>query len=328
MNTRQKILSILETARGNTVSGEIISQELGISRAGVSKAVAVLRTEGHVIQAVTNKGYLLNNTSDVFTEHFLKEYLCDELKHKDINVLTETQSTNTLAKIAAINGCPEGTVFITDKQISGRGRRGKSFFSPSGGIYMSIVLRPDIAYEDSVNLTSCASVAVCQAIKKTTGFDTKIKWVNDIFLNDKKLVGILTEATTSVENSTLEYAVVGVGINFCIAQNDFPEELQDIATSLYTENPGENLRTKLAAEVLNSIWELEKKPNSPDILAEYKALSLVLGKKITVLTNPPRVAVAVDINNKGNLLVEYENGETDVICSGEVSILPVQPERI
>lgn len=323
MSTKQQLLEILEENRGFAVSGEAVARSLNISRAAVSKAVRTLRDEGYLIHSATNRGYILDNSSDVVCTEALDKLLDDDLKGK-LTVLNETESTNILAKKAAIDGCAAGTCFVALRQTGGKGRRGKAFFSPDGGLYISIVLRPELCAEDSVNITTCAAVAVCRAIETVCEKQTQIKWVNDVFYNGKKLCGILTEASADLESGGLEYAVLGIGINFCHRSADFPPELQNIATALYEQTPPDNLRTRLAAEVINNVWRLEKNPSAEDVLRQYKALSFILGKQIQVLTNPPKNAVAIDINNKGNLIVRYDNGDEGIINSGEVSILPVK----
>lgn len=323
MTTKQQVLTILEENRGKAVSGEAIAQSLNISRAAVSKAVRALRGEGYLIHSATNRGYIMDNFSDVVSLGSLNALLDAELQGR-LCVLSETESTNILAKKAAIEGCAAGSCFVALRQTGGKGRRGKAFFSPDGGLYISIVLRPELCAEDSVNITTCAAVAVCRAIETVCEKQTQIKWVNDVFYNGKKLCGILTEASADLESGGLEYAVVGIGINFCHRQEDFPPELQSIATALYEQTPPDNLRTRLAAEVINNVWRLEKNPAAEEILRRYKELSFILGKKIQVLSSPPKNAVALDINSKGNLIVRYEDGADGVINSGEVSILPVK----
>ena len=198
---------------------------------------------------------------------------------------------------------------------------GRTFFSPKGGIYLSMVIKPNINLEDSVNITTCAAVAVCKSIKKITGLDVQIKWVNDIFYNNKKVCGILTEAITSLETHKLEYVIIGIGINLFIDENELPEDIKDIATSLFNHIPNYELKAKLVSEILNTLWEMEKSPCDNSILQNYKDLSLVLGKNIIIKRNPIQKAKAIDINSKGNLIVEHENGEIEGLHSGEISIL-------
>lgn len=236
--------------------------------------------------------------------------------------LEETDSTNRYVKEEAVKGAKEGTVVIANKQSAGRGRLGRSFFSPGEkGIYMSILLRPEIALERSVLITSMAAVAVARAIERVAKLPAKIKWVNDIFLNNRKVCGILTEAGICAEQGTLEYAVLGIGIN--VGTMEFPEELKEIATSVSNECGVEISKDVLISEVLQELeqWYLTLWDGS--FLEESKKRSLLLGKEIRVVDeNHPEggyLAKAVDINELGNLIIE-RNGKTQVLNSGEVSI--------
>ena len=236
--------------------------------------------------------------------------------------LIETDSTNRYLKELAATGAPEGTVIIAGRQSAGRGRLGRSFFSPEEkGIYMSILLRPELTLERSVLITSMAAVAVARAIERTGGVSAKIKWVNDIFINQKKACGILTEAGIDAEAGVLEYAVLGIGIN--VGVMEFPEELKEIATSVSNECGFDVSKEVLIDEVLNEleVWY----PTLADgrFLEESKRMSLLLGKEILVLDERAPggfyTAKAVDINELGNLIIERD-GITQVLNSGEVSI--------
>ena len=236
--------------------------------------------------------------------------------------LTEIDSTNRYLKELAAAGAPEGTVIIADRQSAGRGRLGRSFFSPEEkGIYMSILLRPEIALERAVLITSMAAVAVARAIERICGVPAKIKWVNDIFLNNKKTCGILTEAGINASSGTLDYAVLGIGIN--VGFMEFPEELRTIATSVSNECGFAVSKEVLIDEVLKELEVWYPTLSDGSFLEESKSRSLLLGKEIMVLDE--RIpegfypAKAVDINELGNLMIERE-GVGQVLNSGEVSI--------
>lgn len=234
----------------------------------------------------------------------------------------ELDSTNRYVKELAVKDGQPGTVVIAGRQSAGRGRLGRSFFSPEEtGIYMSILLRPDIALERSVLITSMTAVAVARAIERVSGTEAKIKWVNDIFLNGKKVCGILTEAGINAEKDTLDYAVIGIGVN--VGKMEFPEELKDTATSITNECGFKVAKETVIDEIL---LELEKwYPTLLDgsFLEESRKRSLLLGRKIKVLDETVQrgfyPAKAVDINEMGNLIIE-RNGERVVLNSGEVSI--------
>lgn len=236
--------------------------------------------------------------------------------------LIETDSTNRYLKELAVQGAPEGTVIIANRQSAGRGRLGRSFFSPEEkGIYMSILLRPEIPLERSVLITSMAAVAVARAIEHVCGITAKIKWVNDIFLNNKKACGILTEAGINAVTGTLDYAVLGIGIN--VGFMKFPEELKKIATSISNECGFVVSKEVLIDEVLKELEEWYPTLLDGSFLEESKKRSLLLGKEILVLDERVQggsyPAKAVDINELGNLIIERE-GSIQVLNSGEVSI--------
>ncbi len=234
----------------------------------------------------------------------------------------ELDSTNSYLKELAAKGAQEGTVIIANRQSAGRGRLGRSFFSPEEkGIYMSILLRPDISLERAVLITSMAAVAVAEAIEQVSGIKTKIKWVNDIFLNKKKVCGILTEAGIDAETGALEYAVLGIGVN--VGKMVFPEELKHIATSVSNECGFEVSKETLIDKILEQLEQWYPTIADGSFLEESKKRSILLGNDIRVIdeTVPggSYSAKAVDINELGNLIIERE-GKLQVLNSGEVSI--------
>lgn len=235
--------------------------------------------------------------------------------------LLETDSTNRYLKELAVKGAPEGTVVLAKKQSAGRGRMGRSFFSPEEkGIYMSVLLRPDIALERSVLITSMAAVAVAEAMDAVAGVTSQIKWVNDIFLNQKKVCGILTEAGINAEKQSLEYAVLGIGVN--VGCMEFPEELKTIATSVSNECGFEVKKEPLVEKILEKLEQWYPTLWTGSFLKESKARSLLLGQEIMVLgrgtNNQPYLAKAVDLDELGHLIIERD-GVREVLNSGEVS---------
>ena len=321
MTTKESILALLEENRGASLSGEELAARLGISRSAVWKAIGSLRQEGHAIAAATNRGYLLRPESDVLC----KEAVLPHLKSKvELILPKEVGSTNTLLRELALQGAPHGTVALADKQSAGRGRRGRSFLSPDGGIYLSILLRPALSAAQGVRLTIAACVGVCRAMKAVCGLDGDIKWVNDIFLNGKKVCGILTEGSAGLESGLLDYAVVGVGLNYRAPAGGFPPELREIAGSLYGQGETPPLpRGRMAAALIDSLMEALAHPEDEALMAEYRSRSLVPGKRVLVLQgDSQRPALAEDILSDGSLLVRYADGATEALFSGEVSILP------
>ncbi len=239
----------------------------------------------------------------------------------DVCVLDTVDSTNNLLKAMAKEGRKEGTVIIADSQTGGRGRYDRKFYSPKGtGIYMSILLKPRLKAKDSVLITAAAAVAVNEAILKLFQKETYIKWVNDLFLNGKKVCGILTEGALNTETLRLNWAVLGIGINVYEPENNFHDEIKNIAGAIESERQPD-LRNRLCAEIINRFFYYYEKIEKREFLDIYRQKSCVLGKEIEVLKNENNLkATALDIDNDCRLLVSYENGSKEYISSGEISI--------
>ena len=214
MNVKQKLITLFENNRGAFLSGEELAEKLDCSRAAVWKAVTSLRGEGYAIDAVTGRGYRLAPATDVLSAAGIEKYLPAETRDITLDVRRRAEgSTNDILREAAGRGAPAWTVLVCGEQTGGKGRLGRSFFSPSdSGLYISILLRPDMPAADSVRITTAAAAAVAKAIEDCTESSPRIKWVNDIYVNGKKVCGILTEAAFSLENGGLDYAVAGIGI--------------------------------------------------------------------------------------------------------------------
>ena len=306
---------------GESISGEDLATRLGVSRAAVWKAIDALREEGHAIEAATNRGYRLMPDSGVLCRETVLPYLNSQV---DLITPREVGSTNTLLREMALNGAPHGTVALTDRQSAGKGRRGRSFLSPEGGIYLSLLLRPNLSASEGVRLTIAACVGVCRAIQDVCGLYGSIKWVNDIFINGKKVCGILTEGAASLESGMLDYAVVGVGVNYLYPKAGFGKELEDIAGSLYGmgEQPPVP-RGRMAAALIDSLVEAIAHPEDESIMEEYRKRSLIPGKRVLVLRgDSERQALAEEVLSDGSLRVRYDDCSTEDLISGEVSILP------
>ena len=235
-----------------------------------------------------------------------------------IIVMDEVDSTHLELKRLAQGGAKGGTVVIAERQTSGRGRLGRSFFSPAGsGIYMSVLNKPSFPAEKAVLVTTAVSVAVCRAIEKVSGKRPLIKWVNDLYLNGKKICGILTEAIRDAKSGKIEYIVIGIGIN--CSETDFPDDIKNIAGSI-CEREESFSRNELIAEIMKEINSLGDFADSKDFIDEYKRRSLVLGKEIRILGQTEELATAVDIDENGGLVVRLSGGETKILSSGEISI--------
>lgn len=319
-NTKSKLINLLIKNKGTFVSGEKLAEDLGVSRAAIWKTIKVLVSEGYDVTSVRNKGYRLAQNSDIVWAQGISDHLLPQFKNLPIEVFSTLESTNDTAKDAAAKGAAERVV-VACRQTSGKGRKGRSFFSPDDtGVYFSMLLKPlNCQATKAATFTTMAAVAVCKAIEKLSDREPKIKWVNDIFIDDLKVCGILTEAAMNVESGSVDYAVVGVGINAYTPKNGFPPELKQIAGAVFESATGE-LKNLLIAEVINNFMELYRSQNS-DYVSEYRKRNLVIGKKITVVGfNEQKKATALDIDDECHLIVRYENGATAVLSSGEISI--------
>lgn len=326
MSAKQHVLSVLEQNKGNSVSGARLAGELSISRNAVWKAIKALQSEGYAISAVPNKGYCLSEENDILSVESITPYLADNLKELSLLVHKSVSSTNTLLKELAGEGEKEGKVLIAEEQTGGRGRLGRKFYSPAKtGIYMSILLRPKLTVDDALFITTSAAAAVAEAIESVTGCNASIKWVNDIYCNGKKVCGILTEAGVDFEGGGLEYCIVGIGINVARPLEDFPEELKDIADGIFeTRLYSSDLRSRLAAEILNKFWGYYKEFHNKNFIKEYRNRSFLIGREVSVLMGDKlEKATALDIDERARLIVKLTNGEIRALSSGEVSVRPV-----
>ena len=322
MSTKEKLLALFEENKGTYFSGEEIAERLSLSRTAVWKAVNSLRGEGYEIDAVQNKGYCLSVGTDILSAQGIRKYLEPVCASMELEVLPVAGSTNALLKERAGAGAKDGYVLLANSQTAGRGRLGRSFYSPGDtGVYMSLLLRPrGYSPDQAVRLTTMAAVAACEAIEEVAGKPAQIKWVNDVYMDRKKVSGILTEAAFSLEDNGLDYIVVGIGINAYPPKEGFPPELTQIATTVFRErqNDGKN---RLASAFLNHFMGYYAAGNNMDYAEEYRARSLVIGKEIRVISPAgQREALALDVDEECRLVVRYEDGSRETLSSGEISI--------
>ena len=315
MSLRSEIALILEKNRGSAVSGQELADSLGVTRAAVCKAVKQLRDEGYCISAATNKGYILEENSDVLSAEGIRALLGEKYCSNSITVYKSIDSTNTEAKRSAMLGAAHGTVIAADTQTNGRGRHGHSFYSPAGtGLYLSVVLKPEKPLADCTLTTIAAADALADTIEELTDCKPEIKWVNDILVDGRKVCGILTEAISDIESGMAEAIIVGAGVN--ISTRDFPPEIADTAGSLKSSVT----RNKLAAGIISRLLDYTAEADSKRILSDYRRRSAALGETVTFTRNGKLItALATEINDAGNLIVQTSNG-TEVLKSGEISI--------
>jgi len=287
-----------------------------------------------------------SNDNDPLNKQDILPYLCHDITDR-IFIYNSLESTNITAKELAAKGAKHGTVLIADSQTAGKGRYGRSFFSPPGhGLYMSFILQPEFfGYENTTLITAFAAVAVCEAIEAITDTPVagksiksktpQIKWVNDVFINGKKVCGILTESVISSDSSVIPWIVLGIGVNFKTPKAGFPEDLQKIAGCIFENEKPTVSRNRLAAEIINRLVFpvtnqvsrndktccFEKAALEKTMLENYKQRMFLLGKPIIVTgVGDSFEAIATDIDDLGQLIVKKDNGELLTLNSGEVCI--------
>lgn len=315
--TKDDVLALLEQADA-PVSGEQMCKTLGLTRAAVWKAIEALRADGYEIDAATRRGYFL--CTRPLAKNALEKRLAGQFPAERLIVLPEVDSTNNYLKTLAANGASDGTAVLSLKQTAGRGRRGRSFLSEPGGLYLSFLMRPQEPAEALLHLTALAGLCVCTAVKQVTGMQAGIKWPNDPVLNGKKLCGILTELSVSLETQEPEYVVIGIGIN--CNQTQFQQEL-DMATSLRIEAGRPADVNAIAAALLLELSRMRREflSRKSDWIAAFSRNCLTVGKDIQILrAGTVRQAKATGIGPDAELLVEYPDGTSGSVSSGEVSV--------
>lgn len=323
MITKDQLLSYLKKERRTWVSGESLSRELSVSRAAIWKHIRKLREEGYVIESSTNKGYLLSKDSHLLLPNEIKEDLeTKTFGKKGIEYFKEIDSTNIKAKDLAEGGAPEGTVIIAEKQVMGRGRKGRTWLSPEGdGIYASLILRPAMAPSGAPKITLMTAVAVAEALLSLVQIKITIKWPNDIMVRGKKLAGILTEIATDMD--AVNYIIVGLGLNVNTPLQNLSEELKDRATSIYIETGEPLSRTRLVRaylEYFEKYYEMFKANNFTPIMNRWKQLSNIIGQKITVdVIGRKHVGEVTDIDDEGVLILKDDEGGYQRIFSGDIT---------
>ena len=245
----------------------------------------------------------------------------EKYKGGDVVVFKTVDSTNNIAKQLALNGANEGTVIISECQTDGKGRLGRSFFSPEGGIYMSVILRPDKSLDASLMITVAAAVAACRSFEKNTDKKCFIKWVNDIYISNKKVCGILTVGSFGADTKSLDYAVMGIGINLSLPKQGFPEEIKDKAGSLFGTNfVSEEKKISVICDFLNEFINIYSSTDKKDLINEYRKKSFLNGKTIEYNKDGiTHIATVKGIDNNAGLILN-ENGNEYTINAGEVQI--------
>jgi len=310
MSLKIDILHALQSS-GTYVSGEELARRFGKSRAAVWKAVKSLQSDGYLIDAVTNRGYILTGDNDLITSDIIAPKLDYSVK---VLYYPTVDSTNTQAKRLINDGEKDVILVVADEQTAGRGRQGKSFYSPPmTGIYMTLVVHPNKELQDAVTVTTAAGVAVCRAIEKLTDKKPQIKWVNDVYIGENKICGILTEAIVDFETSVAESMLVGIGTN--IKTVAFPEDIEN-ASCLDADVK----RSDLIAAITNELMAIID-GGYKEFIDYYRTHSMLINRKINFIQNgkvTPATAIAID--ESGGLVVRLEDGSETTLRSGEISV--------
>jgi len=332
MTLREAVLQALKEKKGEWLSGEALSERLNVSRTTVWNQIKALLAEGYEVDSSPKKGYRLCFPPDILSPVEVGPGLtCKVFGQTDYLYYQELDSTNNRARVLASEGYPEGTVVVADMQTAGRGRRGRSWYSPSNqGIYMSVILRPVLPLKEISRISLLTAVAVAETFEEELNLPARIKWPNDILINDKKVAGILSEAVTDMDG--IEYIVVGIGMNINNQLQEFPGDFRTAATSARAEDARPVSRVKVLQGLL-----VRLESHYLDLLAgsfegtlkKGKSLSVAIGQELRLDTiNGFLVGKAIDIDENGFLLLRDQSGIVHTIISGEITILPLHPAEV
>lgn len=316
--SKNQILKALHGKKGEYISLEELASEGEISPEQVPNEIEWLENDDYIIEHSSELGYRLIKIPNRLLPYEIQRDLHTSYIGKEIHYFKEVDSTNEVAKKLAEEGAQEGTIVIAESQTSGKGRLGKKWISPSGGVWMTIVLRPDIPPHQAPQLTLVTGVAMAKTLDKECGLDVGIKWPNDILIGNKKVCGILTEAIT---NHKLDFVLVGIGLDLNVDLDNFPPELREGATSLkrelHRDIPGVKLVQNFLTDFEN-LYDEFKAGNFPEILAEWRRLSKTIGRHVEVHKRGRVVTgEAIGVNKDGMLILEMEDGSLRKVMSGE-----------
>ncbi|MCD7033392.1 biotin--[acetyl-CoA-carboxylase] ligase [Metabacillus sp. GX 13764] len=317
------LLQAFSEAEGSYVSGQKMSEVLGCSRTAVWKHIEDLRKEGYELEAVRKLGYKIVKVPDKISGNEIRLGLKTKRLGRHIHFEESVGSTQKTAHALAGSGAEEGTIAVADQQTEGRGRLSRSWHSPKGkGIWMSTILRPEIPLNKTPQLTLLAAVAIVQAIEESTGLSPDIKWPNDILINGRKAVGILTEL--QAEADRVHSVIIGTGLNINHEKNDFPEELHGIATSLRMESGQKFNRAQIIQEILlklETLYDQYLTHGFKPVKLLWESYAISLNRRITARTLQGAVSGrAIGIDDEGVLLLQKDNGETERIYSADIEL--------
>jgi BirA family biotin operon repressor/biotin-[acetyl-CoA-carboxylase] ligase len=317
----QRIIELLTKGSGRYVSGEQLSAQLNVSRTAIWKHIRNLKQQGYEIDAIPRRGYRILSSPAKIEPERLQSLLSTKTAGRTCVYETAVDSTQTVAHRLVAEGAGEGTLVIAEEQTAGRGRRGRSWHSPRGkGIWMSLVLKPDLPLYRTPQLTLLAAVAACRALRQETGVPVGIKWPNDLLVQGRKICGILLESQT--EDHQLRYVVAGFGVSVNLEAGDYPPELRDKATSLLIESGKRQDRTACIAAILNEferLYESYLQSGFEPIRTLWEALSVTLGSRVRIEQSAGTVeGLAEGLDESGALLVRTDDGQVHKMISGEI----------
>lgn len=331
MSMRDKVLAALKNNPEEWVSGETLSEILGVSRTTIWKQIKSLEAEGYKVDSSTKKGYRLSNPPDLLSPDEVCPGLLTRVFGQEKYIYyREIDSTNNCARALASQGYPEGTVVVAETQTDGRGRRGRNWYSPdSQGIYVSFILRPTLPLKEISRISLLVAVAAAETLATELDINARIKWPNDILVDNKKICGILSEAVTDTDG--IEYIVIGIGVNINNQMQEFPDDFRTAPTSARAENEHPCSRVKILQGLLTSFEQHYfnlLNGNFTQTLEKGRSLSLAIGQKLRLDTiNGFVEGQAIDIDDNGFLLLRDQSGIIHTIMSGEINILPANPSR-
>jgi len=313
MPLKDELIKALEAHRDAPLSGQALAERFAVSRTAVWKAVNELKAQGYRITSAPNRGYRLADDDDHLSASAIGQWLHDSIP---IYAYDTVDSTLNEAKRMMPGSGEKRFLIVADSQTAGRGRRGRAFYSPPGsGLYLTLAMPLQFSVDAAPSITAYAAVCVCKAVETLAGKQGQIKWVNDVFLGGKKVCGILTEASTSLESGMIESVIIGIGIN--VVPHAVPDELKEIVGFV---DPGTPVRNRLAAEVANELLRFEH--NKDTFLDEYRARSLTIGKRVRcTVGNESFSATAVGIDSLGGLIVQPDEGPQCTLHSGEAKLM-------
>lgn len=323
MKIRENLLQMFKQAKGEFLSGEEISRRLGVSRTAVWKHIEELREEGYVFEAVRRSGYRLMSTPDVMIAEEIKAGLNTRVFGSEVHYYPTIDSTQNKCQELAKAGAPEGTLVVADQQVGGKGRLGRVWHSPPGtNISMSLLLRPTLELQKCPQITLLAAVAIVETLRDFCAIDAQIKWPNDILIDGKKVCGILTEL--NAESDRIHYLVIGMGLNVNTTAEQFPEDVREVATSLYIAKGEPLRRVPIIQQILyrlEELYDVYLEDGFAPVKERWERCAITIGKKVTIRTlQGSFTGYAEGIDDSGVLLVRREDGSITKVYSADVEI--------